>query len=184
MAKKVIVVTDGDRTAYRAIRTAAKALNLTPVGDTEGNPTPLGGEAVIRAIREAPGDVAVAMVDDRGDAGRGAGERDLETILRAEALEVLGVVAVAAHTRGVAGTVPDVSVDAAGDVVRGAVGKEGERSGRVLYGDTVDVLRRFPDVPVVGLGDPGKMGGQDRPQEGAPATTEALRMILQGRVNA
>lgn len=183
MARKVIVVTDGDRTAYRAIQAAARDLNCTPVGATEGNPTPLRGQAVIQAILEAPGEVAVAMVDDRGDAGRGAGERDLAAILAAKELEVLGVVAVAAHTRGVKGVAPDLSVEAGGEVIQGAVSKEGDATGRVLYGDTVDVLRRFPDVPVVGLGDPGKMEGRDRASEGAPATAEALRRIMRGRVN-
>ncbi len=181
MAKKqVIVVTDGDRTAYQAISAACEELGLAPVGATEGNPTRIRGRQLIQAIQSTPGNPVVAMVDDRGAADTGPGERDLATILDAKDLEVLGVVAVAANTRGVRGVVPELSVDHDAEIVSNAVDKRGRVSGPVLRGDTVDVLRHYPKVTVVGLGDPGKMDGDDSVGRGAPATTEALKAILQG----
>ncbi|MBX5466569.1 MAG: stage V sporulation protein AE [Firmicutes bacterium] len=177
----MIVLTDGDHTAYRAAEVACRRLGIGLVRASAGNPTPLRGQALVEAIRKTPGDPVLAMVDDRGDPARGRGERALEDILRAPELDVVGVVAVAAHTRGVAGVRPDASVTAEAETVSGAVDKEGDPAGPVLHGDTVDVLARYPSVPVVGLGDPGKMDGEDRPERGAPATTEALRALLRGK---
>ncbi len=176
--KQVIVITDGDHTAYRAVSAACAQLGLKPVRATVGNPTPISGSALIQAICHTPGDPVVAMVDDRGSANQGPGERDLAAILRAEELEVLGVVAVAANTRGVQGVVPDQSVTDAAEIVSQAVDKQGRTSGHVLHGDTVDVLRDYPEVTVIGLGDPGKMDGADAIGQGAPATTRALKSIL------
>lgn len=177
--KQVIVVTDGDQTAYRAIAAACRTLGLHPVKATRGNPTPISGHRLIQAIQDEPGNPVVAMVDDRGEAGTGPGERDLETILDSDQLEVLGVVAVAANTRGVAGVVPELSIDHSAEMLtEQAVNKAGKAKGHVLRGDTVDVLRHYPDVLVVGLGDPGKMGGDDSAGDGSPATHEALKRIL------
>lgn len=176
--KQVIVVTDGDRTAYQAIAEASRHLGLSPVVASRGNPTPIQGRALIHAILNTEGNTVVAMVDDSGDAGRGPGERDLVTILEDDQLEVLGVVAVAANTQGVKGVVPDRSVSHHAEMVSQAVDKEGYTKGHVLRGDTVDVLRQYPQVTVVGLGDPGKMGGDDAVERGAPATLRALKTLL------
>ncbi|WP_430626284.1 stage V sporulation protein AE [Sulfobacillus thermotolerans] len=47
-------------------------------------------------------------------------------------------------------------------------------------GDTVDVLADdVGDVPIIGLGDPGKMGGHDAIGHGVPATRRALEEVLQ-----
>lgn len=178
--KAVIIVTDGDATAYRAISQAAEALHLYPLRMSRGNPTPLRGPALVEAIDAAPAEPVVVMVDDQGEAGTGRGERALQTVLKASHLRILGVVAVASHTRQVAGVPVTVSVTRDGETTGGAVNKEGTQTGAsVLRGDTVDILRQFPDVLVVGLGDPGKMGGHDRPEDGVPATEAALREILQ-----
>jgi stage V sporulation protein AE len=182
--KQVIVVTDGDKTAYEAISRACKTLGLQPVRATRGNPTPIQGQSLIHAIEQTAGNPVVAMVDDRGDAGVGPGERDLKTILESDSLKVLGVVAVAANTRGVRGVIPEVSIDHDAQLVSEAVNKAGNESGHVLHGDTVDVLRQYPEVLVVGLGDPGKMGGGDAASKGAPATEEALKTILSRRAQA
>ena len=179
--QQVIVVTDGDTTAYRGIHAACQELGLTVVKATRGNPTPISGQQLIDAILAAGDDThtpVVAMVDDRGESGIGRGERDLAAILASDQLEVRGVIAVAADTRGVAGVVPDLSVDKRQRTVRRAVNKRGQVDGSVLRGDTVDVLRNFPAVPVVGLGDPGKMGGSDDASHGSPVTLRALRAIV------
>lgn len=176
--KRVIVLTDGDHRAYQALKVACDRLGLGVVRDTQGNPTPLRGRSLIEAIVQTPGDPVVAMVDDRGDPERGRGERALEEILKSPRLAVLGVIAVAAHTKGVRGVEPDSSVTARARLTKGAVTKEGKPAGAILRGDTVDVLARYPKVPVVGLGDPGKMEGADDPAQGAPATRRALQEIL------
>lgn len=174
---RVIVVTDGDETAWRAIRTASRDLGLHPLRASAGNPTPVDGATLIEAIQRAPKEPVVVMVDDRGEAGTGAGEVALRQLLGAPGLNVLGVVAVASNTEPVSGVRPVYSVDRNADLISGAVDKTGHPDGTVLKGDTVDVLRRT-EVPVIGLGDPGKMAGQDAAGRGAPATRAALAALL------
>ncbi len=180
--KPVIIVTDGDETAFRAIEEASEALHLYPLKASKGNPTPLSGRSLVEAVENAPGDPVVVMVDDRGDAKTGPGEHDLDTLMQADSLEVLGVVAVAANTHPVSGVHVDSSVSRKGTLIRHrAVDKTGNpTAGDVLYGDTVDVLDDDEgQLPIVGLGDPGKMGGQDQIGRGAPATRRALQEILE-----
>lgn len=177
----VIVVTDGDETAFHAIEAAAKSLRLKVLRQSHGNPTPLSGRELVERAREVGGgEPIVVMVDDQGEARLGKGEKALAGVLASEELRVLGVVAVAAHTRGVRGVVANVSVTGEGNVTPGAVDKDGDPSGgTVLKGDTVDVLRDYPGVYVVGLGDPGKMEGEDAISRGAPATAHAIREVLE-----
>jgi stage V sporulation protein AE len=177
----VVVVTDGDRTAGQAVHEAAEALGLYVLEKSQGNPTPLDGPALVEAIQRAPRAPVVVMVDDSGEPGRGAGEAALATLLQHPAVRVLGVVAVAANTHPVRGVRPDLSVTADGRRVRQAVDKAGHplRPGAPLSGDTVDVLRKRPDLVVVGLGDPGKMEGADAVDRGVPRTREALQAVLE-----
>ncbi len=175
---QVIVVTDGDPTAWEAVKTAAEDLGLIPIAASRGNPTPGSAEDIVRAIGKTDGDPVVVLVDDQGDAGPGAGERVLDRILHAPDLDVLGVVAVASHTPGVRGVKTVLSVTRSGDRVEGAVDKEGRPTDGRLHGDTVDVVEDSR-VPVVGLGDPGKMDGGDAAERGFPVTREALRAVLE-----
>lgn len=177
--RDVIIVTDGDETAWHAIAAASKSLGLTPLARSRGNPTAADADAIVAAAQAAPSGTVVLMVDDQGDSGRGPGERVLAQLLRDERVHVLGVVAVASNTHGVQGVVPDVSVGQAGTPAPGAVDKLGRPTSGPLLGDTVDVLREAPHrIPVVGLGDPGKMRGHDRLEDGVPATRAALQVIL------
>lgn len=177
--KRVIILTDGDETAYDALSEACRDLQCHPLKASVGNPTPLSGEELIAAIARAPGEPVVVMVDDRGDARRGKGERALDALISAPELDVLGVVAVAANTHPVKGVEVDVSVDQDGHIIEHAVDKAGrEVSGRRLKGDTVDVLDSYQG-PIVGLGDPGKMDGHDALSRGVPATRRAIEEILQ-----
>lgn len=179
MARDVIIFTDGDETAYRALKVACKDLGLHPLQASAGNPTPLHGDRLIQAIKETPHDPVVVMVDDRGNKGKGIGERDLEALMHGPGINVLGVVAVAANTHPVEGVMVDGSITNEAALVSTAVNKEGEpTSDTILHGDTVDVLSRGVSVPVVGLGDPGKMGGKDSINQGGPVTKEALEEIL------
>ncbi len=179
--KSVIVVTDGDETAYKALVEASKDLNLYLLSESQGNPTPLKGKDLIDVITKAPADPVVVMVDDRGERGLGPGERALEVLMNAPELNVLGVVAVAANTHPVEGVHVDSSVTSQGYMTRDAVNKAGDRqSSAVLYGDTVDVLRDDEGrVPIIGLGDPGKMQGRDSISHGVPATKKALQEVLE-----
>lgn len=181
MARKpdVIVVTDGDRTAWKAIQDAAQDLNLYPLKASSGNPTPLGGEELVDAIEKSGKSPVVVLVDDRGDADTGPGEHALDVLLSSDRINILGVVAVASHTPHVRGVRPDFSIDSNGERIDGAVDKAGTASGSLLRGDTVDVLNRpGRRYPIVGLGDPGKMHGKDRASRGEPATLAALTAIL------
>jgi stage V sporulation protein AE len=182
----VIVVTDGDDTAWKAVEDACRALDCHALRASRGNPTPLDGEALVDAVVATGRSPVVVMVDDQGDANTGPGERALTHLLQSRRIRLLGVVAVASHTPHVEGVRPLFSVTADGRRVSGAVDKEGEATGHVLRGDTVDVLAEAAEVGedapiIVGLGDPGKMGGRDRPERGEPATRAALAAILQRR---
>lgn len=182
MAKRqVVILTDGDETAYRALSEACRDLDCHPLRASEGNPTPLSGPELVAAIHGAPSEPVVVMVDDRGEAGTGLGEKALDAVLQAPDIDVLGVVAVAANTRPVHGVKVDESVTQEAQVVNRAVDKEGRAaSSQVLKGDTVDVLEDYQGL-VVGLGDPGKMEGHDTIQRGVPATRRALEEILHKR---
>lgn len=179
LAKDVIIFTDGDETAYRALKVACKDLGLHPLQASQGNPTPLTGERLIEAINRAPHDALVVMVDDRGDKGKGVGEQALDDLIHSPDINVLGVVAVAANTHPVEGVMVDGSITNETVLVSTAVDKEGDpTSDNILRGDTVDVLAHRVSVPVVGLGDPGKMGGRDSLSQGVPVTREALEEVL------
>lgn len=177
--KSVIIVSDGDHTAFEAIKKASHELHLFPIGASRGNPTPISSQTLISDIAKSQGDPVVVMVDDQGDTGFGKGERVLKGLLQSQEIDVLGVVAVAANSHPVKGIAVDDSVDQEASLVSDAVDKDGHTvASHVLRGDTVDILNQFPQVPVVGLGDPGKMNGHDSLKDGAPATKAALVEIL------
>jgi stage V sporulation protein AE len=95
-------------------------------------------------------------------------------------VEVLGVVAVASHTKLARGTPVDLSVTRQGRLYTGPVNKEGDPQKRdqSLLGDTVDVLRTVEVPIIVGLGDPGKMHGSDDVLRGCHVTIRAIQTIL------
>jgi len=178
--KRVILITDGDRVAERAVELAARKLGLRAISRSAGNPTPLSGAEIVDLIKEAPKDPVLVMVDDRGKAYKWKGEQALEDIARSPDVEVLGVVAVASHTYDAKGSHVDASVTADGRVVDAPVNKEGEVDAghERLKGDTVDVLEELTIPVIVGEGDPGKQNGADYLSRGAPATIRAIQEIL------
>ncbi len=177
--RRVILVTDGDEAARRAVEVACRRLGLFCISRSAGNPTPLSGRALAELALSAADDPVVVMLDDDGEPDRDRGERALEELARDDRLEILGAVAVASDTRPVRGTPVDVSVDRRGRVAPRAVDKHGHLlDRRVVKGDTVDVLQRLRIPVVVGLGDPGKMDGRDDAGRGAPLTVKALREVL------
>ncbi len=178
---RVIAVTDGDEVARHAVETAAQRLGLRTISRSAGNPTPHTGPELVSLIKTAKADPVLVMLDDRGRAYKAQGEQALEYLAHCPEIVLLGAVAVASNTLWAQGVPVDFSIDRNGQMVNGAVDKDGFRStisGSVIYGDTVDVLRGL-GIPVVGMGDPGKQGGRDNYHRGAPITTKALKALLE-----
>lgn len=179
---RVIIVTDGDLSAQRAVETAAGDMNLFVLKMSAGNPTRLTGEQVFDYIIQAPYEPVVVMVDDKGQVGMGPGEKVIEYLLnRREQIIILGVVAVASDSR-VRGIKVDFSINAYGKIVDGPVNKKGQPERfkhHWLEGDTVEILRKYPELLVVGCGDLGKMDDNDAAQYGAFVTSRCFQEILE-----
>ncbi|MGE5675288.1 MAG: stage V sporulation protein AE [Mycobacterium leprae] len=177
---RVILVTDGDKVARRALESVAADLGLRCISASAGNPSPLSGPELVELIKQAPHDPVVVMVDDKGNPGCGPGETALAYLCRSDAITVLGAVAVASNTRHARGTTVDASVTRDGRVVPLPVDKCGrpETHQKALQGDTVDVLRELQVPVVIGLGDPGKMDGAESIQRGYAATERAIKEVL------
>jgi stage V sporulation protein AE len=181
MAKKIIIITDGDNQAQQSIQTAGERLGLRTISASAGNPTPLTVTALQDAIKAAQGDPVLVMVDDAGERKKGHGERMLESLLRNDEFQVLGVIAVAADTNKVSGVPVSFSITQTGQIHWGAVDKKGHPEpvgGKKVEGDTVDVLNGLPVPLVVGIGDIGKMSPADQASAGATITTKAIEEIL------
>ncbi len=174
MKKRIVVVTDGDQSAWRAARRAVVELGLGFVDITEGNPTRATLAEVEEALVASPYEVVVVLADDGGTAGIGPGERLIEALARSPAVEIVAAVAVASWAHQESEVRVDESVTAEGSVVATAVDKEGRPvPGKRLSGDTVGVLRRLC-VPIVGVGDIGEDGHAC----GVPALRKALAEAL------
>ncbi len=178
--RRVILVTDGDGIARKAVETAALRIGGRCISKSAGNPTPMSGRSIVELIKQTPYDPVVVMVDDRGHTGMGKGEKAIRDIAQSPDVEILGVVAVASNTEGVNGARIDFSVTKDGNIVENTVDKYGNKmEGYKINGDTVDILESV-DVPViVGVGDPGKMGGKDCCDKGAPIITKAMKEIME-----
>ena len=178
-AKKVIVVTDGDSTARQVVERVASNIGGRCISMSAGNPTGAPGEEIVAAIKKAQGSPVLVMVDDGGKKGAGPGERALAEIARDPGIEIIGAIAVAAHTGHVEGVPVGASVDRNGKTVAGAVDKEGvPAAADKVQGDTVDILNRLAVPIIIGLGDLGKMDRADRVETGARVTTEAVQEIM------
>jgi stage V sporulation protein AE len=179
MKKKVIIVTDGDGVAKKAIELAVKEIGGRCISSSSGNPTLLTGEEIAQLVQESKGEPVVVMVDDRGEAGQGNGEKVTEYLSKHPQIEIIGALAVASNSPYVEGVHPEVSVLSNGEIVEGAVDKEGIKiDSPLLYGDTVENLEKLGIKHIVGIGDIGKMGGKDDISKGVPITVKALKEIL------
>lgn len=178
--RRVILVTDGDGIAKKAVETAALRIGGRCISKSAGNPTPMSGWSIVELIKQTPYDPVVVMVDDRGHTGMGKGEKAIKEIVQSPDVEILGVIAVASNTEGVNGARIDFSVTKDGNIVENTVDKYGNKAeGYKINGDTVDILESV-DVPViVGVGDPGKMDGKDCCDKGAPIITKAMKEIME-----
>ncbi len=177
--RRVIVVTDGDHMAFRALRVAARRTGCRLISRSAGNPTPLSAIELVQLIRKTPYDPVVVMLDDNGDGNEAGGEQALSVLLNHPDIRVIATLAVASNTNRVQGVAIDFSIDASGNRVETAVDKDGVPCpSYLIHGDTVDILRRVDAPLVIGIGDIGKMNGKDAPERGAPVTTAALEWIL------
>lgn len=178
--KRVILVTDGDGIAKKAVETAALRIGGRCISKSAGNPTPMSGRSILELIRQTPYDPVVVMVDDKGHTGMGKGEMAIKEIVESNDVDILGVIAVASNTEGVKGISVDFSITRDGNIIETTVDKYGKKAdGDKINGDTVDILDSI-DVPViVGVGDPGKMNGRDCIDKGAPIITKAMKEIIE-----
>lgn len=180
MKRNVILVTDGDDVARKAIEMATSNIGGRCISRSAGNPTMLSGKQIVEYIKQAKHDPVVVMVDDMGNTHTGLGEEAMDYIINCEDINVLGVVAVASNTNGVRGIKADYSIDRKGRITKSPVDKNGvvKKKQKAIKGDTVDILN-YERVPIiVGIGDPGKMDGYDDVEIGAPITTKALQEII------
>jgi stage V sporulation protein AE len=179
--RRVIVVTDGDQVARRAVEEAASQVGCRVISRSSGNPTPLDGEQIVRLVKHAKHDPVVVMFDDNGNGDFGLGEQAIQYLSNHPDIEVLGAVAVASNTPFVEGVHVSFSIDQNLRVIEDGVDKDGvpvKSADGVVYGDTVDVLSEL-DIPIiVGVGDIGKMQGKDHFMKGAPITKAAFLEIL------
>ncbi|USG63581.1 stage V sporulation protein AE [Brevibacillus ruminantium] len=180
--RRVILITDGDHIAQRAVETVARQIGGRSISLSAGNPTPLSGPQMVELIKMTPQDPVLLMFDDNGDRGRGRGEQALEYVVHHPDIEVLGAIAVASNTKWVSGAVVKVSVDNRGRIVEEAVDKDGFAETDLenrIYGDTVDILGKLQVPHIIGIGDIGKMQGRDSLRNGCPITLAAVNWILE-----
>lgn len=177
--RKVILVTDGDKVAQRAVEVAAANIGGRCISSSAGNPTLLTGEQIVEQIKKAAHDPVVVMVDDRGEKGEGYGERAMKVIIDDAGIDILGIVAVSSNGKDCNGLKISCSITKEGKVIEGAVDKYGSSTGTdMICGDTLSILKKMKDLTIVGIGDPGKMEYNDEITKGAPITTMALQEIL------
>jgi stage V sporulation protein AE len=176
---RVILVTDGDSVAQKAVETAAVNIGGRCISASGGNPTLLTGQEILELIKKAPYDPVIVMVDDRGKKGEGKGEAAMEIIMNSQEIEVLGVLAVSSNGKDCSGLEVNCSITKEGEVVSGAVDKYGNNTRQeVICGDTLSILKRKKNLVIVGIGDPGKMDYNDEVIKGAPITTKALQEVI------
>jgi stage V sporulation protein AE len=178
---RVILITDGDKAAQKAVEGIAKRLNLRCISASGGNPTPITGREIVSLLHEAAHDPVLVMFDDRGEMGKNHGEYALEFVASHPDVEVLGAVAVASNTAGEK-VAADICIDAQGHILKNkAVDKKGEQregEGAFIVGDTVNVLNKLKVPLIVGIGDIGKMDQADDISRGCPITRRAIEEIL------
>ena len=179
--RKVILITDGDEYAKRAIEVVAKEVGGRCISLSQGNPSVLKGPQIVALIKEAPTDPVLVMVDDSGFVGEGAGEKAMIYVSQHPDIKLLGIIAVASKNRSREWTKVDVCIDRDGQLTEYGVDKFGVREmdiGRIT-GDTVYSIDFLHAPIVVGIGDVGKMSKIDHYSNGAPITRRAVELILE-----
>ncbi|MGO4888286.1 stage V sporulation protein AE [Anaerobacillus sp. MEB173] len=179
--KRVILITDGDDSAKKAVQVVAKQIGGRCITQSWGNPTRLSGDELVKLIHQAPYDPVLVMFDDCGFQEEGPGEVAMRIVAEHPTIEVLGAIAVASRTHASEWTKVDVSIDRYGMLTEYGTDKYGLKDlerGRI-NGDTVYILDQLNLPIVVGIGDIGKMAGKDAVERGAPITRKAVEIILE-----
>lgn len=175
----MILVTDGDTVAQKAVEAAAMNIGGRCISRSAGNPTVLTGTEIVQQVKQAHHDPVVVMVDDCGGDGPGYGEKAMQEIMKHPDIETMGVIAVASNGKDKGHIQVDCSITKDGNLISNAVDKYGnDAKTRELSGDTLSILKEMNVPIIVGIGDPGKMDGKDDISLGAPITTAALREVL------
>ncbi|WP_232696552.1 stage V sporulation protein AE [Brevibacillus daliensis] len=180
--RRVIIITDGDYIAQRAVEEVARLVGGRCISLSAGNPTPLTGEQMVTLIKQTPYDPVLVMFDDNGNYGLGKGEKAIRYVAKHPDIQVIGAIAVASNTRWVRGTQVEYSVNKEGVIVNEAVDKAGTDHQELqhrIYGDTVDILASCNIPNIIGIGDIGKMDGRDHVRRGCPITRKAVEWILE-----
>ncbi|WP_096201048.1 stage V sporulation protein AE [Bacillus sp. FJAT-45350] len=179
--KRVILITDGDQSAKHAVQIVAKQIGGRCITSSGGNPSRLSGEELVELIHKAPTEPVLVMFDDCGFQREGPGEHAMRYVANDSSIEVLGAIAVASTTHFSEWTKVDVSIDRYGNLTEYGVDKNGLQDLEIgrIDGDTVYILDEMNIPIVVGVGDIGKMAGQDVPEKGAPITRKAVEIILE-----
>lgn len=179
--RKVIMITDGDQYARKALELVANQVGGRCISMSQGNPSHLSGEELVLLIQKAKSDPVLVMFDDSGYVGEGAGERAMRVVANDPSIEVLGVIAVASKTRRAEWTKVDVNIDRYGNLTSKGVDKYGMEeleTGKII-GDTVYCIDELEVPIVVGMGDIGKMAQVDDYRKGSPITKLAVEIILE-----
>lgn len=179
--RRVILVTDGDEYAKRTVELVAKEIGGRCISLSQGNPTNISGPKLVQLIKQATNDPILVMVDDSGFVGEGFGERVMKYVARHKDIELLGIIAVASHTRQREWTKVDICIDREGNLTPYGVDKNGVAEmdiGRIT-GDTVYNIDSLHAPIVVGIGDIGKMAMKDHVKKGSPITKLAVQLILE-----
>ncbi|WP_160721456.1 stage V sporulation protein AE [Bacillus sp. USDA818B3_A] len=179
--RRVILITDGDEYAKRAVEHVAKEIGGRCITSSYGNPSKLTGPELVRLIKKAPHDPVLVMFDDSGIVGEGVGEAALKYVATHKDIEVLGAIAVAARSRDEEWSRVDVSIDRDGVLTPYGVDKYGIQELEIgrINGDTVYCLDELNLPIIVGVGDIGKMARHDSYKFGAPITKKAVELILE-----
>ncbi|ENQ3104450.1 stage V sporulation protein AE [Bacillus cereus] len=181
MRRRVILVTDGDEYAKRTIELLAKEFGGRCISASQSNPTKLTGRKIVELILQTPHDPVFVMFDDSGYIGEGSGEKALKYVATNKQIDVLGVLAVASNTHHWEWARVDVSVDREGRLTEYGVDKFGLADIEIgrINGDTVYCLDELHVPIIVGIGDIGKMYGNDDWKRGSPITKQAIQLILE-----
>lgn len=179
--RRVILITDGDEYAKRAVEHVAKEIGGRCITSSYGNPSKLTGPEIVKLIKKTPHDPVLVMFDDSGIVGEGAGESALKYVATHKDIEVLGAIAVAARSRHEEWTRVDVSIDRDGVLTPYGVDKHGIQELEIgrINGDTVYCLDELNIPIIVGVGDIGKMARRDSYKTGSPITKKAVELILE-----
>ncbi|SCC00098.1 stage V sporulation protein AE [Fictibacillus enclensis] len=179
--KRVILITDGDLYALRAVEHVAREIGGRCISHSWGNPSRLTGQQLVSLILKTPYDPVLVMFDDCGFRGEGPGELAMRAVCGHPGIEVLGAIAVASKTRHSEWTKVHFSIDRYGNFTEFGIDKSGLpdlETGRI-NGDTVYILDELNLPIVIGIGDIGKMAGHDAVEKGAPVTSLAVATILE-----